>query len=400
MATIYLTEDNLSMMASRKRDLDGLPQTVYSAIANNRTSIGDNPAIPGGSKFLIDMVYATYKDVIDNLDNNKIKESDGIREELSELMMKCMEMERPIREQLQKVCENAITKMLAVPPETISLTLSLVDSVDANMNIVPEKTEDTNYSFSSVRPEEISGDEVLKRRIINSLIQGASHASTGMRELYFEDINKLNKDLVPMYDKILAIVDYLDFTIDNTYSDKEIDLNGYVGVRLGRNGKRTIIEAQAKLFPFLLQEAVRGFFELFSVHGLPENDDEAKSLIKRTDYLVAEQWDKRIGIGLWDKIKKGVESSDMYPYFFSSICCIPVKSFSETISLILSGSSEGKKYVNDIVAKIKKDNEYKQFKKDLQLKNVNFSLLYDGEISSNELAESSVVDGLISLARK
>ena len=51
---------------------------------------------------------------------------------------------------------------------------------------------------------------------------------------------------------------------------------GFVEVMLGNRDERVKINSQAEIFPILLCETLKGFFELFVSHGLPKNMELTK----------------------------------------------------------------------------------------------------------------------------
>ena len=63
-------------------------------------------------------------------------------------------------------------------------------------------------------------DEVEKRRFIDSLVQGASYIYSEAKWAYEDDIDSLDDRLIPIYDKIRALNDYLLFTKKETITDE------------------------------------------------------------------------------------------------------------------------------------------------------------------------------------
>ena len=60
----------------------------------------------------------------------------------------------------------------------------------------------------------------------------------------------------------------------------------------------------------MLHDAIKGFFELFSVYGLPTDPEKAKHIVSKADFLLAEPWDMRFGVQLWKMIFDKMELAD------------------------------------------------------------------------------------------
>ena len=98
----------------------------------------------------------------------------------------------------------------------------------------------------------------------------------------------------------------------------------YVEVNLGQRGDKSTIMAQGEIFPFLLQESIRGFFELYASHSLPKDNAKAKYLIHHADFVLAEQWDMMFGMTLWPEINCMIDDESIIPFYFRNLCCLPI----------------------------------------------------------------------------
>lgn len=381
MRKIYLKEDSIkSVMTNRL-----LPKFIFNAVKAHETSLGDNSIFPTGDEYPFDyaVLKGRYKEVCEAIDEFGLEslDEDYLMSELSASIKLCKDMETPIRDTLEKICENAVNRLFAIPTEIINLKVKLVDKVKFKnaVRLRPEPSGDMDALFDDVADLELSKKAIEKRRFINSLIQGASYTYSNILGLYVEDIDKINKDLIPLYRKITAINDYLLFTKKAQMTDENPMQGSYVEVHLavgGGEGKSTI-KAQGIIFPLLLQETIKGFFELFSSHGLPSDMKKAQYIIKKADFVLAEPWDMRFGVSLWNKIFGGVEDTNMIPYMFTSLIELDNEEFSSVVKEILASTKKGKELVDDLMQQAEYDNGYQQFTNRINAKNVDKSLIQD-----------------------
>lgn len=379
---------------------------IYKAISTKRTSLGDNPAFPpyGEFGFEYDVVKRKYEE-LDEIINKYVetgeltsKEPEYLLSVLSKKFEECKKKEEPIRPQLQKLCENIVNASLSVPSETIILKCRLVGKIKPknNMRILPEDTnEDTNgYDFEDVDEVEMANKVILKRRFINALIQGISYNLSNEIDDWRNEVDKLDNELWGLWRNIAHISNYLLFVKEEKISEKNPMQTSYVEVNIGKRGKKTTIDAQGLIFPHLLKETFRGFLELFSSHGLPEDNKKAMYIIKRSDFIVAEPWDLRLGMGIVDMLNSSL--SDKYqtdllsdtnriPFFFTELCSLGVDDFNMVMKNFILGTKKGGVIAKNMDLRITHDEEYQKFKDKIQKKNIDKSLISDGDFSKEEL---------------
>lgn len=395
MKKIFIPESKL--LNNRDLIVEGeeslkLPSFIYKRVKANNTSLTNNLAFPPEEDYSFEykILKKRFKDV-----TNKIKDIDGIESldeaylisYLSKCIKECRELERPIRENLIKICENSVVKLLAIPDETVNLSCELVDKLNPqnSVRITPESSDNRNFDFEDLNDFDNVGKVISKRRMINALIQGASYNYSNDYELYLAEIYKLNKKLPELYSNIVTINDYLLFTKEETITDDQPSQGGYVEVILGRNGEKSDIMAQGLLFPYLLNETIRGFFELFASHGLPNDNKKAMYIIKQSDFLLAEPWDLRLGVELWNTLSEKINDTKILPYFFSTLCEMSVEEFNSTLREVFAKTKLGKKIIADLIDGIDNEVKFTDFTNVIKQKNSEFALVTDGYFNSDEL---------------
>ncbi|KAA6369579.1 MAG: hypothetical protein EZS28_034895, partial [Streblomastix strix] len=167
---------------------------------------------------------------------------------LNDLVKRCVEIERPIRLKLEILCMAIANDLFDIPEESILFKCSLVDRVDlTNKRKPPEKSDDVE--FNHTQEMEDLNKEVYKRRLINSLIQGASLKYSSDVKNYIDDIYELNYDLPKIYEKIIAINNHLLFYNDDEETSSTV--GGNCESYLGDSSKPSSVHASALIFPLL-----------------------------------------------------------------------------------------------------------------------------------------------------
>ncbi len=386
MKKIYISENTISNVVNGRL----LPQFLFKLVKTHTTSLGDNEAFPSSDDYPFDYVllkkrYNEVCDAIDDIGLVSLNEDDLVSE-LSSLVTECKRLEEPVRDALEKICENALNRLFAIPEESINMSFKLVDKIKfkSAIRMRPESNDDAKYTFKDIADIDLSNKAVGKRRFINALIQGAAYLYSGIEGLYIDDIDKINPKLPRLYRKIRIINDYLLFTKKEEMSDDKPMQGSYVETHLGIADAKTTIKVQGLVFPLLFQESIKGLFELFSAHGLPQDRDKAQYIVKKADFVLAEPWDLRLGVGLWEMIFGGVEDTNMIPYMFTSFVKIPTNEFNLSVKEILSNTEKGNEIVNNLMKDAEYDNGYQQFTNRINAKNVDKSLIKDSYFTGAE----------------
>lgn len=401
MKKIYINEGFMSNVVKGRL----LPQFLFKLVKTHTTSLGDNEAFPTSDEYPFDYILLKerYNEVCDAIDDIGLEslDEDYLMSELSSLVTKCKELETPVRDALEKICENALNKLFAIPEESINMTFKLVDRVKfkSPIRMRPESSDSLKYNFKDIADIDLSNKAIGKRRFIDALIQGASYIYANVEGLYIDDIDRINPELPRLYRKIRIINDFLLFTKKEEMSDDKPMQGSYVETHLGIDDAKTTIKAQGIIFPLLFHEAIKGLFELFSAHGLPQDREKAQYIIRKTDFVLAEPWDLRLGVGLWRMIFGGVEDTNMIPYMFTSFVKIPTDEFNLSVKEILSNTEKGNEIINTLMTDAEYDNGYQQFTNRINARNVDKSLIQDSYFTGAETSgfeiDSEEEDGVI-----
>lgn len=387
MKKIYINESQIS------KDLL-LPKFLFDAVRAHETSLGDNPAFPGEDTYPFDytILKERYRDVYSKMHELGLPtnaNTDELKSMLSKMVTACKEMEKPIKDSLEKICENTVNRIFAIPEGAVNINCKLVDKVSykISVSVTPEVSTGKSFRFKDINDFELSKAAVAKRRFINALIMGASNwLTSGFHGYYNLEINKINPELIPLYEKILALNDYLLFITEEEMTDEKPKQGSYVEVYVGGNGKKSTIQSQGVIFPLLLHDTIKGLFELFSVHGLPEDKEKREYIIKKSDFLLAEPWDMRLGVPLWTKIfGTKIEEDNLLPYMFMYLVKLPYEEFNATMKELLIGSEKGVEIFGQLMKAAQRNDGYQKFQKRINARNVDRSVIADSYFTASEL---------------
>lgn len=341
-----------------------LPKNILNIIASNKTSLGDNPALPPDleDKFLVFLVSKYYEELLTHFDSIDIQE---LTNDLSTTMTECKKIENESKEALEKLCSDIVNEIFNIPNDTLMLDMKLVDKIDTKQErLVPESSE--GFSFDSI--EDISNltEEIYKRRLLNTLIMGASMYYAEQTEAYAHNLCKINGRLHHLYKKIMTINDLLLFHTKQSLSNKQKD-GGNVDVYIADELTPVRIESKGILFPILLEETIKGVLELSIAHGLPNEREKAEFVTSKADFKLAELWDQRLGIPLWKRFVKIMKEANEDPieiglnFLFMEISQLSPKHFNSVMQEIFANTKAGRHIIKEISNKIHHQKEMDDF---------------------------------------
>ena len=365
-----------------------LPKNILDIIKASKTSLGDNPALPPelDEKFLVFLVNDYYEDLLKHFDSIDVKE---LSDDLSRTITECKKIEKDNQDALEKLCFDLVNDLFQIPSDTIKMEMRLVDKIDAKKErLVPETTD---YSFENISDMNNLTNEIYKRRLLNAIIIGVAMYYTENVNSYEKSLNKIDYRLSFLYKKIMRINNLLLFHTKQKLS-KKIDSGGCVDVYLGSETAPVKIQSQGVIFPILLEESIRGLLELSIAHGLPNERAKTEYITSKADFKLAEIWDQRLGIPLWERIKNVFEEVNENPldvglnFIMMEISMFKPSKFNPIMQEILAGTNTGKKLIEKLSEKIYYEKEQDDFIDYIQTKqNDDTYQLNDDEFTSDDL---------------
>ena len=223
--------------------------------------------------------------------------------------------------------------------------------------------------------EELMGDienfnlERAKRRFINSLIQGAAFKGGHMYVMVRDEINDINPQLMNLYAVTQALMEHAYWIFP--------DMEGMAGGGGGQMGQSEFdpetdpptVKARAVTFPLLVHELVKGVYEVFGTHGLPDDPRQAEMVLSAEDSLPSEIWDSRLGPIFWEKFVATYpmelfedDMKHIQHYLFMRFSALNAEEFMTLAKKILKGDPEGQRVIQRMVDEIVKELKEQDYK--------------------------------------
>jgi hypothetical protein len=220
-------------------------------------------------------------------------------------------------------------------------------------------------------------DEIVKRRTINALAQGASLRGHYLFHLYRTEIEEIVPDITSYYQKALIANDLFYYLISDEMFQQQIesdDSNNAGYVKLDFSGETPKIIAKAINLPILIHEMIKGIISLLSVAGLPEKD--ADKVIDYADTIIAELWDIRLFPIIWGNFHALIdeEDYDIKKLILMDLFKRDAEDFIDFMSLLEHRPDYAKKEIKDIVKEKRMEIMEYNFVKD-DLDNLDLSAL-------------------------
>lgn len=382
---------------------------IERQITGKETPFSKHPAMPSGDRDFVELVSSKrFKDSVNNVRRylGTTAPLQG-RNPLMQLMGMAMQSLQQIgrvqfqhKDYLEKLAVDLVKKEMGIPEGAMQFDAKLVMSpLPSAQGMRPESEEpdqeDVRAAFKHQDDIEDFVDEFekfnlekAKRRFINSLIQGASKKGHYMFELVRDELDRLDPQLANMYGVTQSLMDHLYWVMP--------DMEGMAGSGEGQIGQTEVdpetdpptVKARAMTFPLLVHELIKGVYEIFGTHGLPDDPKQAEMIMGSEDTLPSEVWDMRIGPIFWEKFTEAYplelfdeDKKHIQHYLFMRFSRIEAKDFMKLAKSILKGDPEGQRaiqrMVDEIVSDLKKqsfeDEERKWDQDDDDLDDINLS---------------------------
>lgn len=365
---------------------------IERKITSKTTPYNEHPSLPtdGDSDFIEVISSKRFKDSVEKVrrfmgNTEKIQGNNplmGLMMTVMSGLQKIMSVESQNKEYLENLAVNLVVKELGIPEGSLQFDAKLVHGpLPAAEGMKKESEQPTEEEIKDVfkKAEEHSEEledfadefekfnlEKAKRRLINSLIQGAAFKGGHMYVLVSDELNRLDPNLLNQYGVTQSLMEHLYWL----YPDME-KMAGSGGGQMGQSEvddetDPPTVKARAMTFPLLVHELVKGVYEVFGTHGLPDDPRQAEMVLASEDNLPAEIWDSRLGPVFWEKFVESYpdklfdeDMKHIQHYLFVRFSKLSAEEFIRVAKLILSGNPQGAQFiqrmVNEIVDDLKKD---------------------------------------------
>ena len=356
---------------------------IERKITGKETPYHNFPAIPKMDRDFIELISSKrFKDSVEKvrryMGNTQVIQGSN---PLMQLMMTVGQSMQQIigiqmrnKEELEQLAIKLVKEEMGIPEGAMQFKAELVMQpmgAAEGMQSEPELPSEEEV-------EEFMGDmenfnlERSKRRFINSLIQGAAFKGGHMYVLVSNELNDMDPRLLNLYGVSQALMEHAYWIFP--------DMEGMAGGGGGQMGQSEVdeetdpptVKAKAVTFPLLVHELVKGVYEIFGTHGLPDDPKQQEMILNAEDTLPSEIWDSRLGPIFWEKFMATYpmelfdeDKKHIQHYLFMRFSALDAKEFFRIAQLILNDDPKGKQFIQRLVDGIVNDLKRQAYKEAL-----------------------------------
>ena len=356
---------------------------IERKITGKETPYHNFPAIPKMDKDFIELISSKrFKDSVDKvrryMGNTQVIQGNNPLNQLMSTVMQSMQqiigIQMRNKEDLEQLAIKLVKKEMGIPEGAMQFKAELVMQpmgAAEGMQSEPELPSEEEV-------EEFMGDmenfnlERSKRRFINSLIQGAAFKGGHMYVLVSKELDNMDPRLLNLYGVSQALMEHAYWIFP--------DMEGMAGGGGGQMGQSEVdeetdpptVRAKAVTFPLLVHELVKGVYEIFGTHGLPDDPKQQEMILNAEDTLPSEIWDSRLGPIFWEKFMATYpmelfdeDKKHIQHYLFMRFSALDAKEFFRIAQLILNDDPKGKQFIQRLVDGIINDLKRQAYKEAL-----------------------------------
>jgi len=315
---------------------------IERKITSKETPYSENPALPKGDRDFVELVSSKrFKDSVDTVrrylgttaplqGGNPLMQLMGMA---MQSLQQVMRIEFQNKEYLERLAVDLVKKEMGIPEGAMQFDAKLVSGPLSSAEGM------------RAEPQTPSKEDV-------------------------KQLNRLDPNLVNLYGVNQSLMDHLYWVMP--------DMEGMAASGGGQMGQTSVdpetdpptVKARAATFPLLIHELIKGVYEIFGTHGLPDDPRQAEMVMGSEDTLPAEIWDMRLGPIFWEKFTEAYpielfdeDKKHIQHYLFMRFSKLPAEDFFKFAKAVLNGDPSGTKamqrMVDEIVSDLKKQ-EYEQ----------------------------------------
>ena len=346
---------------------------IERKITQKQTPYKEHPSLPIGDRDFIELISSKrFKDSVDKvrrvMGNTRAIQGPnpmmGLMMTVMQSLQQIVSIQMNNKEELEKLAVDLVVKELGIPEGSLQFDAQLVMQPMSSAEGMKSKPE----MPSQEEIEEFIGDvetfnlERAKRRFINSLIQGAAFKGGHMFNLVSSELEEIDPNLMNLYTVSQALMEHAYWLFP--------DMEGMAGSGEGQMGQEEVdtetdpptVRAKALTFPLLVHELVKGVYEVFGTHGLPDDPKAAEMVMGAEDTLPSEIWDSRLGPVFWEKFQEAYplelfedDMKHIQHHLFFRFSKLDAEQFFRVSKAILSGNPEGMAFIQRLVDEIVSD---------------------------------------------
>ena len=358
---------------------------IERQINQRQTPYAENPMLPqDGDRDFVELITSQrFKDSVEKVrrflgDTRVIQGNNPMMGLMSSVMGSLQQIKRvevENKDYLESLAVDLVKKELGIPEGQLQFDVELVSGMMGAAEGMQTQAEEPDeeeveeaFKEGEEHQEEIEDFmdsmekfnlEKAKRRMINSLVQGAAFKGGHMYTLVSDEINRLDPNLLNLYGVTQSLMEHLYWL----YPDME-GMAGSGGGQMGQSESDPetdppTIKAKAFTFPLLVHEIVKGIYSLYGDQGLPNDPVQRSMVVGAEDTLPSEIWDSRLGPIFWEKFRESwpdklyeEDQRHLQQYLFMKLSQLQAKDFIVLAKAIMADKPEAKEVINRMVDEI------------------------------------------------
>lgn len=286
--------------------------------------------------------------------------------EMMQLSQKIMRLQSGNEEELTEIGKEILLDHYGRMLEDVELDIKIVDPNDEEKKEMVDKMldededDEPDYDSDFEVDIEVDKDEIDRRKLINSIMQGEAQNVHSMIYSAKEKIDEINPELVDLYLKFLEINRKFDWDENRPALEDMMKQRPEFANAMetdypeeGEEDGKVKIKARVLDLPMLIHETVKGIYELMAAKAIPEDPVMAEHLLKKTDTLKDEEEDIKYGPFIAadlrdyinDLLKRTTDAEtqnipNVREFIFSKMMELPANIFVQLIKDILTGNKE------------------------------------------------------------
>lgn len=379
MKKIFLNKKQIKTLnESLLVDDNKLISNLKQEIKNNDTPLS---SIPCYDLFIDKVLDNSFNEAVNLFDEDITKISnEKILNKLNDLILKCQKKEEKNKSFFEKLCYDLIyasfDDLITNLNTNIKLECELTNQIEYqdNRKLIKDYEFDNTGSINRLEKEKI------RRNIINTLNIGASLNLTDiLLKEALQEIFEIDEELPHLYNSIIKLNSYLAFF---SKTEKENTQGAYHDMVVSQDEIK--ITCKGILFPFLLTETIRSFLNISSLKSL-SNNEEDELIFNECDTIKNEYWGMLFGRYLWNLTTQNNKIiPNKFGFYFKALMKINLNDFIKLFSELLVGTKLGKKKIKELNNIIDWNFNYELFTKDLDKKRREKSLIDDDKLTEEE----------------
>lgn len=262
-------------------------------------------------------------------------------------------MELPEFKSYAKPLKAGEFKIKAILGKLDTSKIKIGGDEDEEEQFTPESEDDAEEKLDKV----LTDMDIQKRRFVDAMVHGSATARNYAFHMAQDVLNAIDPKLVNLYGLAMSYGDLGYFAASDEMMRGALGSGEAQGgmVRITWEGDTPVVNANADIFPVLVQEIIKGLMELASMEGLPNDPKRAQHVIDKTGLMDQERWAIIMGKGMWNQLIQQVDQQELVMFLYHKMVKLPPEQFNVTMKTLLSGGPQAKRILAKWVAEIQEE---------------------------------------------